>query len=333
MYNTSSLSERAKYITGTFLGNDLRLSKGNEGSDRTQKRVNWLNPSLPADSKSDAEPLLSPLFLSFLSPDNKSPKRSALALLSLHSSFSLPIFYSYLASLILIIIHQVDVYLKCKTSQLGIHIKYTQSKRYLAYKVSFIGLVKIGSPPADNRLGDGYAHLNTKRNITYEYNISVGTLGTPSNCIVHERFAVEEFLRKLSPFERRGGAVVKPPLPQRKYPEALGYNKARQQGYIATNKFRIEIECRGRKNSPRELSVLYRYQGRCFVCGIEEWRAKTSLHLHRVIPGKLGGLYTLDNVVPVCRKCHKDIEGKTWDELNLLQSPETKWAEVEEAQP
>jgi hypothetical protein len=89
----------------------------------------------------------------------------------------------------------------------------------------------------------------------------------------------------------------------------LSYSTARDNGYILTSKTRTE--------------VLYKYKGRCYVCGIEEWRHKLALHMHRVIPGKLGGLYELDNLICCCRTCHRQVEGKSWQELEALQHPST----------
>ncbi len=48
----------------------------------------------------------------------------------------------------------------------------------------------------------------------------------------------------------------------------------------------------------------YLQQGRCIQCSLEEWRHCAPLDIHRTIPGKHGGLYTMENTVLLCRKCH-----------------------------
>ena len=91
----------------------------------------------------------------------------------------------------------------------------------------------------------------------------------------------------------------------------LSFDQKKKLGYLATAKLRHE--------------VLYLYRGRCFVCGIEEWENKKALHLHRIVPGRLGGTYDINNVIPVCQKCHRGVENKTWDELELIQHSSTIW--------
>jgi hypothetical protein len=97
-----------------------------------------------------------------------------------------------------------------------------------------------------------------------------------------------------------------------KYGEAAkeasyGSRKARQQ----VNSIDLRVE------------VLYRHCGRCFVCGIEEWRYRARLHIHRVTPGSAGGQYVRENVIPVCRACHEQVEGLSWDEVSPLRHPLT----------
>ncbi|VDN49116.1 conserved protein of unknown function [Petrocella atlantisensis] len=63
--------------------------------------------------------------------------------------------------------------------------------------------------------------------------------------------------------------------------------------------------------------ILEKYDYQCFICGIPEYIQK--LHMHRVIPGKYGGEYIEENVVLVCPKHHKMVEGRSWDEINELR--------------
>lgn len=65
--------------------------------------------------------------------------------------------------------------------------------------------------------------------------------------------------------------------------------------------------------------VLYRQEGRCYICGIEEWRIKKRLALHRILPGKDGGQYEPDNVMGVCPKCHSRIEGMTAEQIEEVR--------------
>ncbi|MBA3829944.1 MAG: HNH endonuclease [Taibaiella sp.] len=89
----------------------------------------------------------------------------------------------------------------------------------------------------------------------------------------------------------------------------MEYSDKRELGVICTEAVRKEI--------------LFLYMGRCFLCGIEEWRTKASHQMHRVTPGKEGGVYVLSNLIPVCRACHKHVEGQTWQKLLLVRHPLT----------
>ena len=60
-------------------------------------------------------------------------------------------------------------------------------------------------------------------------------------------------------------------------------------------------------------SQLERYNYQCYTCGNRPTDL-SKLHMHRVIPGKDGGLYTEDNVVLICTKCHRKMEGESWAE-------------------
>lgn len=60
--------------------------------------------------------------------------------------------------------------------------------------------------------------------------------------------------------------------------------------------------------------MLREYDEKCFVCG---WRPKNTskLDMHRVLPGKDGGEYNKDNVVILCRSCHRSHEGESWEAI------------------
>ena len=66
--------------------------------------------------------------------------------------------------------------------------------------------------------------------------------------------------------------------------------------------------------------LLYRQEGNCYICGIEQWRIKKTLHAHRIIPGKLGGKYDTTNAILVCPKCHHKIEGLSLQQIKYLKS-------------
>lgn len=108
------------------------------------------------------------------------------------------------------------------------------------------------------------------------------------------------------------------------------YSATAWWAWFADNKAAAkELSHRARKSrgevlkSKTRIEVLFKYRGRCYVCGIEEWRYQKRLHMHRVTPGTAGGLYTLDNVIPLCSPCHRNHEGKAWEEMKPLRHPET----------
>jgi 5-methylcytosine-specific restriction endonuclease McrA len=61
----------------------------------------------------------------------------------------------------------------------------------------------------------------------------------------------------------------------------------------------------------------------CFICEIKPSDLK-RLHMHRVIPGKMEGEYTDENVVILCPSCHRKAEGKSWEEIEAM-----KWDNLE----
>jgi 5-methylcytosine-specific restriction endonuclease McrA len=61
--------------------------------------------------------------------------------------------------------------------------------------------------------------------------------------------------------------------------------------------------------------VLYRWQGRCARCGVEEWRTTHRHHLLRLLSGARGGRYEVDNLIPLCSPCHLRLEREVADEI------------------
>ena len=46
--------------------------------------------------------------------------------------------------------------------------------------------------------------------------------------------------------------------------------------------------------------------GPCRVCGsVENGRMESKIQLHHLVPRSRGGDDTLDNIVPLCRRCHE----------------------------
>lgn len=70
------------------------------------------------------------------------------------------------------------------------------------------------------------------------------------------------------------------------------------------------------------MKLLKKYDYQCYVC--EEFPGNTQrLHMHRIIPGRLGGEYTEENVVIVCVSCHRSVEGLSRDELEEYKQQHT----------
>lgn len=70
-------------------------------------------------------------------------------------------------------------------------------------------------------------------------------------------------------------------------------------------------------------SILEKYNYACFVCGKRPANLK-NLHMHRVLPGKMGGQYIEHNVVLLCINCHRRYEGDSWDAINEAKKCKTE---------
>ena len=64
-------------------------------------------------------------------------------------------------------------------------------------------------------------------------------------------------------------------------------------------------------------SILKKYSHQCYTC-LQRPTNLSKLHMHRVVPGRLGGQYIDDNVVLVCSNCHKKCEGKSWKAIRAI---------------
>lgn len=65
--------------------------------------------------------------------------------------------------------------------------------------------------------------------------------------------------------------------------------------------------------------MLEKYDYRCYTCH-ERPEKLRNLHMHRVQPGREGGVYVEDNVVILCVGCHRAYEGNSWEFFNNLHS-------------
>lgn len=63
------------------------------------------------------------------------------------------------------------------------------------------------------------------------------------------------------------------------------------------------------------LDMLEKYNYQCYICTIRPNNLR-DLHMHRIIPEKRGGTYTEENVVLLCRKHHRKLEGLDWDAIH-----------------
>jgi len=62
--------------------------------------------------------------------------------------------------------------------------------------------------------------------------------------------------------------------------------------------------------------VIFKYYNyTCQNCGRY---AKGELHLHHLIPIKMGGGNGWDNLAPVCRDCHKRIHRKYLEKIGVM---------------
>jgi hypothetical protein len=52
-------------------------------------------------------------------------------------------------------------------------------------------------------------------------------------------------------------------------------------------------------------------EGQCRLCGrLNKGNGARELSRHRLVPGRHGGEYVVANVIPLCRRCHDDIEAQ-----------------------
>lgn len=60
-----------------------------------------------------------------------------------------------------------------------------------------------------------------------------------------------------------------------------------------------------RRRRPPAQQVRKRYDGRCQVCGEDDY---AQLDAHRILPGSEGGKYSFANILTLCVGCHRKID-------------------------
>ncbi len=71
----------------------------------------------------------------------------------------------------------------------------------------------------------------------------------------------------------------------------------------------------------RRLMVRQNYK--CYVCGLS-WKKQASFcqqsfDIHRILPGHMGGKYTDENTIMVCRDCHVRVQGMSLAETDQVR--------------
>lgn len=61
-------------------------------------------------------------------------------------------------------------------------------------------------------------------------------------------------------------------------------------------------------------------QGNCYCCQTPEWEYGRKFDMHRVVKGLNGGEYNEENVVLVCKKCHRKIEGMDRGQIDIVRA-------------
>jgi HNH endonuclease len=75
----------------------------------------------------------------------------------------------------------------------------------------------------------------------------------------------------------------------------------------------MEMARRGKKQPIQINSVAdkMKAEGQCRLCGrLNKGNGARELTRHRLVPGRLGGEYVVANVIPLCRRCHDDVEAQ-----------------------
>jgi 5-methylcytosine-specific restriction endonuclease McrA len=95
-------------------------------------------------------------------------------------------------------------------------------------------------------------------------------------------------------------------------------NHSPKEKIARLRKIEDQIEERYKENSilsKVRQDVLTRDNNQCQVCS----KSMKGLHIHHILPRHVGGGNELDNLITVCNKCHKTVEGKDFTPEELLE--------------
>lgn len=71
---------------------------------------------------------------------------------------------------------------------------------------------------------------------------------------------------------------------------------------------------RGKHKQPIQINSVaekMKVEGQCRLCGrLDRGKGARELSRHRLVPGRHGGEYIVANVIPLCRRCHDDVEAQ-----------------------
>jgi hypothetical protein len=56
----------------------------------------------------------------------------------------------------------------------------------------------------------------------------------------------------------------------------------------------------------------------CYICELPEYEYGKHFDMHRLVSGKNGGEYIEENVLLMCRKCHRKAEGMTRSQIDTV---------------
>ena len=80
---------------------------------------------------------------------------------------------------------------------------------------------------------------------------------------------------------------------------------------------------RGKKQQPIQINNVaekMKAEGQCRLCGrLNRGSGGRELTKHRLVPGRHGGEYLVANVIPLCRRCHDDVEAEDPSARRMLR--------------
>lgn len=82
---------------------------------------------------------------------------------------------------------------------------------------------------------------------------------------------------------------------------------------------RLDLPHETHEKQQLRLELLHQHDYRCYAC-FRRPPNLNKLHMHRVLPGRLGGTYIKENIALLCVRCHRALEGKGWDAIEAARS-------------